>query len=596
VADSPYIVLARKHRPKHFADVVGQEHVGQTLANAISQNRVAHALLFTGPRGVGKTSTARILARALNCQTGPTPTPCDECAACIDIAKGSSVDVIEIDAASNRGIDEIRELRDAVRYPPSNERFKVYIIDEVHMLTTPAFNALLKTLEEPPPHIVFVFATTEPHKIPATILSRCQRYDFRRIPEERIEAHLREVVEKEGVEADDGALRMVAQQSEGCMRDAQSQLDQLISFAAGKIDAELASRVLGVVGRDSLFRLTDALLERDVDAVLEIVERAYEVGANLVRFTTDLLTHIRDLTVAAVSRGQSSVGNASSDERAQLAAQASRTTPSVLHRLFALLMQSAEEMSKSSHPRLVLEMTLIRMTAIEPVQPVAELIARLEALAKSDVREPVSEVQNPKSEVQNPKSEVQNPKSEVQNPKSEIGNRKSEVQNRKSETGNRKSEIGNRKPEGVRQPPTDQRSAWAQLVSAVNRENPRVGSLLKVAQLQPGEGLSFSIQLAGAQADLLRDVDRLSLVQRTGKTLWGADVGLVIENIAADDEANGPSYSIDSEEHEARERERERRADAIAKHPATGVIQDIFQPTDMRVRPHAVEDDGLTDS
>ncbi|MCA9563381.1 MAG: DNA polymerase III subunit gamma/tau [Myxococcales bacterium] len=381
MADTPYIVLARKHRPKHFEDVIGQEHVGRTLSNALAQNRVAHALLFSGPRGVGKTSTARILARALNCQKGPTPHPCDECPACVEIAHGGSVDVIEIDAASNRGIDEIRELRDAVRYPPSRERYKVYIIDEVHMLTTPAFNALLKTLEEPPEHAVFIFATTEPHKIPDTILSRCQRYDFRRITAERIEEHLQAIVQQEGVEAEPAALRMIAEQSEGCMRDAQSQLDQLISFSDGKIAADLASRILGVVGRDSLFRLSRALLSRDVDTVLEVVDGAYTIGANLARFTSDILEHLRDLTVCCLAKNDGALSRLSAAERDEMRSMTAQTEPDVLHRMFSILLEAASEMAHTAYPKLLLEMALIRMTAIEPVMPIAEILARVESLA-----------------------------------------------------------------------------------------------------------------------------------------------------------------------------------------------------------------------
>ena len=225
-----YLVLARKKRPQVFEDVIGQRPITQTLQNAIAQKRVAHAFLFTGPRGVGKTSTARILAKALNCEKGPQMNPCNQCPACKEISEGNSIDVIEIDGASNRGIDEVRELRENVRYTPAKSRYKIFIIDEVHMLTLPAFNALLKTLEEPPPHIVFIFATTEPHKIPATILSRCQRYDFKRIPSGEIVQHLRRIVDEEKIEVSQRALSTLARESEGSMRDAQSLLDRLISY------------------------------------------------------------------------------------------------------------------------------------------------------------------------------------------------------------------------------------------------------------------------------------------------------------------------------------------------------------------------------
>ncbi|MFU8805548.1 MAG: DNA polymerase III subunit gamma/tau, partial [Bradymonadaceae bacterium] len=258
---SSYVVLARKWRPEHFEEVVGQGHVARTLTNSIEQDRVAHAYLFCGARGVGKTSTARILAKALNCKQGPTATPCYDCVACKEISDGQSVDVFEIDGASNRGINEIRDLREGVRYAPSRDRYKVYIIDEVHMLTTEAFNALLKTLEEPPPHAIFIFATTEPQKIPVTILSRCQRFDFKRIGQKDIVDHLAYLCEQEGIEADRAALQIIARQAAGGMRDALSLLDQIISFAGKSVKEEQIAEILGVANRKHLFELSEAVVE-----------------------------------------------------------------------------------------------------------------------------------------------------------------------------------------------------------------------------------------------------------------------------------------------------------------------------------------------
>jgi len=244
--DTSYLVLARKWRPQLFEEVVGQQHITQTLQNAISQKRVAHAFLFTGARGVGKTSTARILAKALNCEKGPQINPCGQCTNCQEVTHGTSMDVIEIDGASNRGIDEIRELKENVRYTPAKSRYKIYIIDEVHMLTKEAFNALLKTLEEPPPHIIFIFATTEPHKIPATILSRCQRYDFKRIPFREVIGSLKRIVEEEKIQISQRGLLSIAQESEGSLRDAQSLLDQVIAYAGKNIFFLLPKNPKGV--------------------------------------------------------------------------------------------------------------------------------------------------------------------------------------------------------------------------------------------------------------------------------------------------------------------------------------------------------------
>src|SRR5579872_1433832 len=258
-----YQVIARKFRPQVFEDVIGQKPIVQTLQNAIQMGRIGHAYLFSGPRGVGKTTTARLLAKGLNCAQGPTVTPCNQCPSCLEIASGQCLDVLEIDAASNTGVDNIRELRENARYAPSRDRFKVFIVDEVHMLSTSAFNALLKILEEPPPHVVFIMATTERHKVPATILSRCQQFIFRMIAPAQIQAHLRQIADREGVKIDDRALSYIVKASEGSMRDAQSLLDQIISFSGQDVVDEDVRDVLGFIPSEILDRTLDALAERD---------------------------------------------------------------------------------------------------------------------------------------------------------------------------------------------------------------------------------------------------------------------------------------------------------------------------------------------
>ena len=296
-----YEVLARKWRPQFFQDVVGQEHITQTLVNAIKSDRIAHAYLFSGARGVGKTSVARILAKALNCLELEDGNPCGRCTSCLEITRGSSVDVQEIDGASNRGIDEIRELRENIKYMPSASRFRVYIIDEVHMLTLQAFNALLKTLEEPPPHVKFIFATTEPHKVPITILSRCQRFDFKRIAVSLIMKHIEEITEKEGIEISKPGVSIIAREAEGSMRDAESLLDQVISYAGTKVTEKDIIDILGIIDRDLLFDISGAIIDGSAEKCIEIVEKIYSYGYDIKEFYRALMDHFRNMIVCLIA-------------------------------------------------------------------------------------------------------------------------------------------------------------------------------------------------------------------------------------------------------------------------------------------------------
>ncbi len=378
-----YLVLARKWRPQVFEDVVGQRPITQTLQNAISQKRVAHAFLFTGARGVGKTSTARILAKALNCEAGPQVNPCNQCTTCHEISGGISMDVIEIDGASNRGIDEIRELRENVRYTPAKSRYKVYIIDEIHMLTREAFNALLKTLEEPPPHIIFVFATTEPHKIPATILSRCQRYDFKRIPLKEIVGNLKRIVEEEKIQLSQRGLLAIAQAADGSLRDAQSLLDQVISYGGREIQDGDIAEILGLVDRKILCDTIDAIAGRDITRCVEIVEQVYHFGYDLQHFCRELLQYLRNLILMKVSQHPEGLMELPEEEMAVLKKQAERFRFEHLNHLFSLLLRGENEIAQSTFPRTMLEMTLIRMATLRPTLPIDEILKKLEKLDKS---------------------------------------------------------------------------------------------------------------------------------------------------------------------------------------------------------------------
>jgi DNA polymerase III subunit gamma/tau len=377
-----YLVLARKWRPQSFDSITGQDHVTRTLTHAIEQDRVHHAFLFCGARGVGKTSAARVLARALNCEKGPSADACGTCAACVEIASGSALDVFEIDGASNRGIGEIRELRDRVAYAPQRDRYKIYIIDEVHMLTTEAFNALLKTLEEPPSHVKFIFATTEPHKIPVTILSRCQRFDFKRIPIEIMTVRLSEILKAEGVDFAPGALGLVARESEGSMRDALSLLDRIIGFAGDTVTADQVAEILGVADRAWLERLVASALAGDAPTALSVIAEVFEYGIDLQQFASDLVHCIRDIIVLRVAGDQAGLTDLSDEETSALGRVGHDRPVEDLERLFHLVSRTAERMAHASFPRLEMEMAAIRMCRLRPLRSLDQIIDRLSALER----------------------------------------------------------------------------------------------------------------------------------------------------------------------------------------------------------------------
>jgi DNA polymerase-3 subunit gamma/tau len=375
-----YLVLARKYRPQTFDEIVGQEHVTQTLTNAIATGRLHHAFLFTGARGVGKTTAARILAKCLSCVNAPTATPCNVCDACKEITAGTSVDVQEIDAASNNGVDNIRELRDAIRYAPVRGKKKVYILDEVHMLSTGAWNALLKTLEEPPPHAVFVFATTDPHKLPATILSRVQRYDFKLVPQRRIVEHLARILDDEKIAYDKPALSLIGRESGGSVRDALSLLDQVIASSLSGLSELATAEVLGVADRTLLDKLGQAVLAKDAHAALSLIDAAFVRGQDLAQLAHAFLGQLRDLVVAAAVDDPSALIDCSASELEGLIKVAKSAPAGVPELLFERWAKVAEETSKSPVPRYVLEVGLIALTRVEPLEPIGTLLSKLEAL------------------------------------------------------------------------------------------------------------------------------------------------------------------------------------------------------------------------
>ena len=368
-----YQVSARKYRPGTFDDVIGQPHVVQTLVNAITTKRIAQAYLFSGTRGVGKTTVARILAKALNCEQGPTGMPCGICVNCTEIAQGHSVDVIEIDGASNTSVDDVREIRENVKFTPFKGSYRVYIIDEVHMLSNSAFNALLKTLEEPPSHVVFIFATTEIHKIPATILSRCQHYNFRRIAKTEIIARLRHVAEQDGIELEERSLAALARASEGSMRDGLSLLDQAVAFGGKSIVHAELETLLGAVPQELLRSLIQAIISQDSAAALRALSQLIEGGHDLRAYCADVVEYLRNLLVVSVTPSQewSVLIEASADDLAQLAADKGSLTPEYIQQLFALFTQAEDALRFSAHPRFVLETAAVKATRLLRKEAVA---------------------------------------------------------------------------------------------------------------------------------------------------------------------------------------------------------------------------------
>jgi DNA polymerase-3 subunit gamma/tau len=378
-----YQVIARKYRPQSFADVVNQEHVKNTLENAIAQNRIAHGYIFSGQRGTGKTTIARILARCLNCIQGPTATPCGECASCKEITAGGTVDVIEIDAASNRGINEMRELRENVRYQPARDRYKIFIIDEAHQITNEAFNALLKTIEEPPPWAVFVLCTTEAHKIPATIASRCQHFSFRSVDFEDLTRRMAWICRQEGIEADAEALAILAAAGEGSVRDSLSALDQAIACCGAKLDAAEVRALLGAFSLESLEKVTLALAAGDSRSMLEVVDELERNGQNLQHFSRELSRYFRNLLVTRVAGADTRLVAASAAQREKLGKIAGAFSEEDLTRYLQLSLDLFKDLQYSLQPRFHLEIGLVRLVQAGRLLPIEQALAGLGGTART---------------------------------------------------------------------------------------------------------------------------------------------------------------------------------------------------------------------
>ncbi len=465
-----YLVLARKYRPQTFDSVVGQEHVTRTLKNAIRGNRVAHAILFSGPRGTGKTTIARILAKAMNCAAGPVETPCNTCRSCTDITSGRGVDVFEIDGASNNSVEQVRELRDNSRYMPAHSRFKIYIIDEVHMLSIAAFNALLKTLEEPPAHVMFLFATTEAHKIPITILSRCQRHDLRRIDLAAVAEHLERLCGQEAVTIAPETLWHIARESGGSMRDALSLLDQVLACSDGRVDDAYVMNLLGGADRRVLVDLSAAIFAGDTGAALTVIDTVYRHGQDLKRFYTDLLDHFRHLMLVKMGAGSELLGDLPAGERDILAKQVDDVSMALIDQIFTLLFNAEAAVRHAAQPRLAIEMALFKIHQIKPALPIDLLIERLDHLLKNP---PPAADQAGAAGMRRPQAAAPADIPAADSPSAGPGRSVSDAE------------------------ATDDASMWRRVVEAVVAARPSLAGALSRAKLIEATDRAFTVEIAG---------------------------------------------------------------------------------------------------
>jgi len=521
-----YLVLARKYRPQTFDEVVGQAHVTRTLKNAIEGGRVAHAMLFSGPRGTGKTTIARILAKAMNCEAGATATPCNVCRSCSDITAGRGVDVFEIDGASNNSVDQVRELRENSRYMPAQSRFKIYIIDEVHMLSIAAFNALLKTLEEPPEHVLFFFATTEAHKIPVTILSRCQRHDLKRIDLDAVVEHLESICRQESVSVSADNLWVIARESGGSMRDALSLLDQILACGDSRMDEGYVMRLLGSMDRQVLFDLSEAVFARDISRVLAVIDTVYKSGQDLKRFYADLLAHFRHLMLIKMGVRPELMDDLSAGEIETLARQVKAVSTAFIDQIFTILFNAEAGIRHATQPRLAVETAFFKIHQIQPALPIDLLIERLDGLLKQAPAAASSGIVETQSAYG---------QADGTSPKESPGPLAKTASPAAAQPPSDVPEPGGAEvdPKGG-----DVQELWKRAVAAIGERKPSIAAALNRAQLGDVSDQAFTVSLCenGYTANLVKK--NLAMVESVCREQTGRKVHIDFSDNAADEKSN----------------------------------------------------------
>lgn len=616
-----YLVLARKWRPQLFADLIGQEHVSRTLANAITSGRVHHAFLFTGARGVGKTSAARILAKALNCEQDNAVEPCNVCRSCTEITDGHSVDVFEIDGASNNGVDDVRELRETLRYMPSQSRYKVFIIDEVHMLSINAFNALLKTLEEPPEHVKFIFATTEPHKIPVTILSRCQRFDFRKIPAPKVVAQLRRIVDAEKIDISDRSLALIAQRGGGSMRDCLSTLDQVVAFCSENVSDDDVQGLLGMVDQRLLFDALEGCMQQNCSMVLEVIRRVDDLGHSFRQFSQELVETVRLVILCELVVDPQEELGLFGDELQALRHLASLACQDDWQRLLSLLIKTESELAGSVYPKLLVEMSLIRAASLPPSRDISELIQKIEGLEgasscqslprRSPVVQRVAPVSAPPvaavsvppeapaaQVVAEPVSPAIVPVQAVEVVSDVAASVAPQVlaqpplQSTAAAVVQQPSAVVEEEASYSPAPPTavvagvapSEARGWMEFVQFVKVERPRIGSLLEHGSLLSLELplLRVGVTAGSFLMQQLADAETKERLAVVAQQFFGQDVEVVIEPLSQ--KKGAPLSLVAEEEKKESDRGRRLREDALA-HPLVKKAVDVFSGEIQSIKP-----------